>query len=79
MQITTFSEAQLYNVVPVTNRLIDISQYTIQMKLWHQNEQLLISLNHHAKCEGVANIHIIWCDYVNEPVEEVFHHEKVKI
>ena len=49
------------------------------MNSWRRNEQLLISINHHAKCEGVALIQIIWCDKENDPPVEVVNHKSGKI
>ena len=79
IQITTLSEARLHKVAPVSKRSIDSSQYTIRMNTWHRNEQLLISLNHHAMCEGVAVIQVIWCDKLNDPPEEVLRHKSGKV
>ena len=79
IQITTLTEARMHKVAPVSNRSIDTSQYTIRMNTWHRNEQLLISLNHHAMCEGVAVIQVIWCDKMNGPPEEVLRHKSGKV
>jgi len=60
-------------------RPIDIEKYTIRVNTYRRNEQLLISLNHHSKCEGVAQIQVIWCDSENEPPLEVLHHPSGKV
>jgi hypothetical protein len=49
------------------------------MNTWHRNEQALASINHHAKCEGVISIQIIWCDKDNEPPEEILKHTSGKV
>ena len=58
---------------------IDTTQYTIRMNTWHRNEQLLLSINHHAQCEGVAEIQIIWCDTHNDPPNNIVHHHSGKV
>lgn len=77
--IRTLSEAQSYKLTQITTRPIDTSQYTIRMNTWHRNEQLLLSLNHHAKCEGVAQIQVIWCDTINDPPNEILNHPSGKV
>lgn len=75
----TLSEAHSHTLASITNHPIDTSQYTIRMNTWHRNEQLLLSVNHHAKCEGVKEIQIIWCDSDNEPPKELVHHKSGKV
>ena len=60
-------------------RAIDVEMYTIRINTWRRNEQLLLSLNHHAKCEGVAEIHVIWCDDENDPPHSVSNHPSGKV
>mmetsp|Transcript_19233 Transcript_19233/g.30082 ORF Transcript_19233/g.30082 Transcript_19233/m.30082 type:complete len:627 (-) Transcript_19233:328-2208(-) len=79
----TLQEAHLHKLTPLlpptTNNNMDTSQYTIRMNTWHRNEQLLLSINHHAKCEGVAEIQIIWCDTQNDPPDDILHHSSNKV
>eukprot|EP00980_Cylindrotheca_fusiformis_P009746 scaffold2149_cov187-Cylindrotheca_fusiformis.AAC.24 len=58
---------------------IDVEQYTIRMNTWRRPEQLLLSVDHHASCEGVAQIQIVWCDKETEPPEELYDYSKVVI
>jgi len=58
---------------------IDREKYTIRINTWRRNEQLVVSLNHHSKCEGVAQIQVIWCDSDNEPPDEVLNHSSGKV
>lgn len=60
-------------------RPIDREKYTIRLNTWRRNEQLILSVNHHASCEGAAQIQIVWCDSENEPPEEVVSHPSGKI
>uniref|UniRef100_A0A7S2LXX7 Glycosyl transferase 64 domain-containing protein n=1 Tax=Skeletonema marinoi TaxID=267567 RepID=A0A7S2LXX7_9STRA len=78
----TLQEAHSHKLAPLLppdNNNIDTSQYTIRMNTWHRNEQLLLSINHHAQCEGVAEIQIIWCDTLNDPPDSVLHHSSGKV
>jgi len=79
----TLQEAHSHKLAPLLpdnkNNNIDTSQYTIRMNTWHRNEQLLLSINHHAQCEGVAEIQIIWCDTQNDPPDNVLHHSSGKV
>jgi hypothetical protein len=77
--ITTILDARKFQLALLNSSSLHTSQYTIRMNTWHRNEQLLISINHHAKCEGVASIQIIWCDDENEPPDEVVHHKSGKV
>ena len=77
--ITSMAQAKQYKLTPVTSSPIHTSQYTIRMNTWRRNEQLLVSINHYAKCEGVAKIQIIWCDMDNEPPIEVINHVSGKV
>ena len=54
-------------------------QYTIRINTWRRNEQLLLSLNHHAKCDGVMEIHVVWCDAENDPPNDVTDHPSGKV
>jgi hypothetical protein len=77
--VSSVEDARSYVIATFNQNSIHTSQYTIRMNTWHRNEQLLISINHHAKCEGVASIQIIWCDDENEPPDEVVHHKSGKV
>ncbi|CAJ1895816.1 unnamed protein product [Cylindrotheca closterium] len=57
----------------------DLEQYTIRMNTWRRPEQLLVSVDHHASCNGVAQIQVIWCDKENEPPPELFNYSKVVV
>jgi hypothetical protein len=60
-------------------RPVDVEQYTIRMNSWRRPEQLLVSVDHHASCEGVAQIQIVWCDKENEPPPQLYNYSKVVI
>jgi glucuronyl/N-acetylglucosaminyl transferase EXT2 len=77
----TLQEAHSHKLTPLNNNNnnIDTSQYTIRMNTWHRNEQLLLSINHHAQCAGVAEIQIIWCDTSTDPPENIVHHPSGKV
>jgi len=57
----------------------DREYFTIRINTYRRNEQLLISLNHHAKCAGVAQIQVVWCDEENEPPPEIVNHSSGKV
>ena len=57
----------------------DREKFTIRVNTWRRNEQLIVSLNHHSQCEGVAQIQVIWCDEENEPPAEVLNHPSGKV
>ena len=69
--------ARLHTLAPL--EALDYHQYTIRMNTWRRNEQLLLSVNHYTRCEGVAQIQVIWCDSENEPPLEVFNHPSGKV
>jgi glucuronyl/N-acetylglucosaminyl transferase EXT2 len=75
----TLNEALTHQLAPITEHSIDTLQYTIRINTWQRNEQLLLSVNHHAKCEGVAQIHVIWCDDSNDPPDDIVHHVSGKV
>ena len=77
--IESMAQARNYTIAPVHSNSIHTSQYTIRMNTWRRNEQLLISINHYTKCDGVAKIQIIWCDMDNEPPVEVTNHVSGKV
>jgi len=57
----------------------DKTYYTIRINTFHRSEQLLVSLNHHAKCPGVQQIVVIWCDSQDPPPEEIALHYSGKV
>ena len=57
----------------------DWNEYTIRINTWRRPEQLLVSVDWHSKCPGVAQIQIVWCDQENEPSEELLQYDKVII
>ena len=78
-KVTSMTQARNYTIASINSHSIHTSQYTIRMNTWRRNEQLLVSINHYAKCEGVAQIQIIWCDMDNEPPLEVTNHTSGKV
>jgi len=52
-------------------RPIDYDQYTIRINTWQRLDQLLVSLEHHVTCPGVAQIQVFWCEPVEPPPELV--------
>ena len=75
----TLAEAHSHQLKPVNSHSIDTSQYTIRINTWQRNEQLLLSINHHAQCEGVKEIQVIWCDATSDPTKEILHHTSGKV
>ncbi|KAL7528023.1 hypothetical protein ACHAWF_002410, partial [Thalassiosira exigua] len=75
----TMAEARAHKLAPITQHSIDMSQFTIRINTWRRNEQLLLSLNHHVRCPGVAEIQVVWCDVKNDPPDEVAHHPSGKV
>jgi hypothetical protein len=57
----------------------DYEQYTIRINTWKRNEQLMISVNHHSQCDGVAQIQVVWCDKENAPPQELINHASGKV
>jgi hypothetical protein len=60
-------------------RPIDVDQYTIRINTWQRPEQLLLSVDHHASCPGVAQIQVVWCDKEEEPPAELYNYTNVII
>eukprot|EP00587_Corethron_hystrix_P003942 CAMPEP_0113331198 /NCGR_PEP_ID=MMETSP0010_2-20120614/22325_1 /TAXON_ID=216773 ORGANISM="Corethron hystrix, Strain 308" /NCGR_SAMPLE_ID=MMETSP0010_2 /ASSEMBLY_ACC=CAM_ASM_000155 /LENGTH=419 /DNA_ID=CAMNT_0000194377 /DNA_START=24 /DNA_END=1283 /DNA_ORIENTATION=+ /assembly_acc=CAM_ASM_000155 len=58
---------------------LDREYFTIRMNTWKRNAQLLASIDHHAMCEGVLQIQIIWSDPDAEPPSEVINHKSGKV
>ena len=60
-------------------RMIDREQYTIRIMTFRRNDQLLISLNHHSSCPGVALIQVVWCDQAYFPPPDILYHKSSKV
>ena len=58
---------------------IDREKFTIRINTWKRVEQLLVSLEHHSKCDGVAQIQVIWCTDQGDPPQELQEFPKVVI
>jgi hypothetical protein len=76
--LPSLEEAKTIKLTPLTEP-IDREKYTIRMNTWKRNEQLVVSLNHHASCEGVAQIQVIWCNSEEEPPLSVVNHPSGKV
>lgn len=76
--LPSLPEAKTIKLTPLTEP-IDYEKYTIRMNTWKRNEQLLVSLNHHASCEGVAQIQVIWCNAEEDPPLSVVNHPSGKV
>jgi hypothetical protein len=72
--ITTTSTLHLTALEPN-----DFEHYTIRINTWKRNEQLLVSVDHHASCPGVSQIQVIWCDQDQEPPLELLNHTSHKV
>jgi len=57
----------------------DWNQYTIRINTWRRPEQLLVSVDWHSQCPGVAQIQIVWCDHENEPPAALEDYDNVVI
>ncbi|KAL3815337.1 hypothetical protein ACHAXA_002121 [Cyclostephanos tholiformis] len=75
----TMAEARAHVLSTVGTKASDVDGYTVRINTWRRNEQLSLSLNHHAKCDGVTEIHVIWCDGENDPPEYVVNHPSGKV
>lgn len=69
--------ATLSAITPLKPR--DREEYTIRINTWKRNEQLILSVNHHASCPGVAQVQVIWCDPDEEPPQELLNHPSNKV
>lgn len=66
------------HIPPVTPlRDVDLELYTIRINTWKRLEQLMVSIEHHATCPGVAQIQVVWCDEQGDPPRELEEHPKV--
>lgn len=75
----TLKDAHNHKLKSIATHAVDQSQFTIRINTWHRNEQLILSIKHHAKCESVKEIQIVWCDSDNEPPSEILHHKSGKV
>lgn len=64
------------NLTPLRN--VDLDMYTVRINTWQRHEQLVVSIEHHAKCEGVAQIQVVWCEDTEPPLE-LLEHPKVVV
>ena len=69
-------EIKTTSVTPL--RDVDLELYTIRINTWKRDEQLLVSIEHHSKCPGVAQIQVVWCDD-RDPPKELESYPKVVV
>lgn len=60
-------------------REVDLELYTIRINTWKRLEQLMVSIEHHATCPGVAQIQVVWCDEEQDPPHELERFPKVVV
>ena len=61
-------------------RRIDKEKFTIRINTWQRLDQLLVSIDHHASCPGVAQIQVVWCEPIDPPAALLaLHPDKVLI
>lgn len=66
--------------VPRELQPMDREKYTIRINTWQRLDQLLVSIDHHASCSGVAQIQVVWCETEDPPDSLLqLHPEKVVI
>ena len=73
-EATTTIRTPLFNPIIALQPLrypVDYEQYTIRINTWKRPEQLLLSIDHHVRCPGVAQIQVVWCDPDEEPPTEL--------
>lgn len=75
----TLDEARRHRLASLDDRAVDRDQYTVRINTWRRDEQLLLSLNHHASCDGVKEVQVVWCDSENDPPESVTRHPSGKV
>ena len=71
-------KAKAFELEPLVSKF-DREQFTIRINTWKRNEQLLVSLNHHTSCPGVAQIQVVWCDPDQEAPESISNHTSGKV
>ena len=77
---------QLQQQLPLSHRRvtplrpIDKEKFTIRINTWQRLDQLLVSIDHHASCPGVAQIQVVWCEPIDPPPALLaLHPDKVLI
>ena len=75
----TLDEARDHRLASLDDRAIDKDQYTIRINTWRRDEQLLLSVDHHASCDGVKEIQVVWCDSENDPPDALVQHPSGKV
>ena len=70
------NEIRPIKVTPL--RDVDLELYTIRINTWQRLEQLLVSIEHHATCPGVAQIQVVWCEE-KDPPQELVAYSKVVV
>jgi len=73
----SFQKALKFKLEPLEE--VDYNYYTIRINTFKRNEQLLLTLDHYSQCEGVAEIHVIWCDEENDPPLAIERHHSNKV
>lgn len=80
------TEIQIPNIIHLDRkdltplRDVDRSSYTVRINTWERPEQLVVSVNHHSKCHGAAQIQVVWCqDQKGDPPQEILENPKVVI
>ena len=76
VSVDSMSHTKPFTVTPL--RDVDLELYTIRINTWQRLEQLLVSIEHHSSCPGVAQIQVVWCEEV-EPPQELLEHPKVVV
>ena len=71
-----FDAAPELSLTPL--RSVDREFYTIRVNTWQRHNQLLASIEHHSKCDGVAQIQVIWKE-PGDPPKQVMENPKVVI
>ena len=80
-------ELEFVGLGPTTNvakelltelRPIDREYYTIRINTWHRPVNLALSVHHHAQCEGVKEIQVVWMEE-GDPPESIVNMDKVVI
>ena len=73
-----FPGAKTLSLTLTPLRPMDREFYTIRMNTWQRHQQLIASIKHHSRCEGVAQIQVIWQES-GDPPKEVVENPKVVI
>ena len=72
----SFDVARASSLTPL--RPVDRDLYTIRMNTYKRHDQLIASIDYHSKCEGVAEIQVIWYEE-EDPPRQVLENPKVVI